>query len=64
MIIIFVLMVVTPAFAQEDKAIKSALGVFKSHVRLPPETEVKFSEKKEFSHTLRKCIHFKPGDQP
>lgn len=46
-IIIFILMVTTIGFSQEDKAIKSALEIFKTHVRLPPGTEIKFLEKKE-----------------
>lgn len=45
--IIFILIVATTGFAQEDKAVKAALEIFKSHVRLPPGTEIKFLEKKE-----------------
>jgi len=33
--------------AQDDRIVRAAIDTFKSQVRLPPETEIKFSEKKE-----------------
>ncbi len=46
-IIIWVMVIATPGFSQEDKAVRAALETFKTHVRLPPATEVKVLEKKE-----------------
>ncbi|MGQ9648033.1 MAG: thioredoxin domain-containing protein [Thermodesulfobacteriota bacterium] len=39
--------VVVPTLAEEDRVIQTAIDTFKSHVRLPPGTEVKFLEKNE-----------------
>ncbi|MGB9630156.1 MAG: thioredoxin domain-containing protein, partial [Thermodesulfobacteriota bacterium] len=47
MVAIFVLIFVNHGLSQEDKAVKAALEIFKSHVRLPPGTEIKVLEKKE-----------------
>lgn len=38
---------VSQGFAQEDKLVQAAIDAFKSQVRLPPEAEIKFIEKKE-----------------
>jgi protein-disulfide isomerase len=38
---------VSQVFAQEEKIVQVAIDTFKKEVRLPPETEVKFVEKKE-----------------
>ena len=38
---------VTPVIAQEDKIVQVAIETFKSHIRIPPGTEMKFSERKE-----------------
>ncbi len=36
----------TPVLAQEDKVVQVAIETFKAHIRIPPGTEIKFSEKK------------------
>jgi len=36
-----------PGFSQEDRGVQAAINTFRSQVRLPPETEIKFLEKKE-----------------
>ena len=38
---------ISQGFAQEDKMVQAAIDTFKKEVRLPPESEVKFVEKKE-----------------
>jgi protein-disulfide isomerase len=38
---------ISEGFAQEDKTVQIAIDTFKKEVRLPPEAEVKFIEKKE-----------------
>ncbi len=35
------------AFALDDKIVQSAIETFKTHIRVPPGTEIRFSEKKE-----------------
>lgn len=48
--ICFLLSVVTtchPAFAEEDRVVQVAIDAFKSHVRLPQGSEIKFLEKRE-----------------
>jgi len=47
MLIALALTVTVPAFAEEDRVVQVAIDTFKSHVRLPPESEIKFLEKKE-----------------
>lgn len=46
-VIIMVLTLIHIGLSEEDRVVKSALEIFKSHVRLPPGTEIKFLEKKE-----------------
>lgn len=46
-IIFFVFIIINIGLSEEDRVVKSALDIFKSHVRLPPGTEIKFLEKKE-----------------
>jgi protein-disulfide isomerase len=46
-VIIMVLTLIHTGLSEEDRVVKSALEIFKSHVRLPPGTEIKFLEKKE-----------------
>lgn len=46
-LVTLIVIITTPVFSQEDKAVKAALETFKVHVRLPPGTEVKMLEKKE-----------------
>jgi len=46
-VIIMVLTLIHTGLSEEDRVVKSALDIFKSHVRLPPGTEIKFLEKKE-----------------
>ena len=38
---------ITSGLAEEDKVVQVAIETFKSHIRIPPGTEIKFSEKKE-----------------
>ena len=47
MVIVFALTVPVAAFSQEDPVVRVAIDMFKSHVRLPPGSEIKFLEKKE-----------------
>ncbi|OGP89325.1 MAG: hypothetical protein A2157_10495 [Deltaproteobacteria bacterium RBG_16_47_11] len=48
MVLIFgCLFIVTQGLAQEDKIVQVAIETFKAHIRIPPGTEIKFSEKKE-----------------
>jgi protein-disulfide isomerase len=47
MLIVFALTVPVAAFSQEDRVAQAAIDTFKSHVRLPPGTEITFLEKKE-----------------
>ena len=46
---ILVLVVSNPGFSQEDQMVRAALETFKTQVRLPPGSEIKFLEKKESS---------------
>ena len=47
MVIVFVLTLPVYAFSQEDMAVRAAIDLFKSRVRLPEGTEIKFLEKRE-----------------
>jgi len=47
MVIVFVLALSVYAFSQEDMAVRAAIDLFKSRVRLPEGTEIKFLEKRE-----------------
>jgi protein-disulfide isomerase len=47
MLIALALTVPVAAFCQEDRVAQVAIDTFKSHVRLPPGSEIKFLEKKE-----------------
>jgi protein-disulfide isomerase len=46
MVIVFVLTLSVYAFSQEDMTVKAAIDIFKSRVRLPEGTEIKFLEKR------------------
>lgn len=47
MLVTLVMIISITGFSQEDKVVKAALEIFKSHVRLPPGTEIKVLEKRE-----------------
>jgi protein-disulfide isomerase len=47
MLIALALTVPVAAFSEEDRVVQVAIDTFKSHVRLPQGTEIKFLEKKE-----------------
>ena len=47
MLIAFALTMPVATFSQEDRAAQVAIDTFKSHVRLPPGSEIKLLEKKE-----------------
>jgi len=47
MLIALALTVPVAAFSEEDRVVQVAIDTFKSHVRLPPGTEIKFLGKKE-----------------
>jgi protein-disulfide isomerase len=47
MVIVFVLTLPVYGFSQEDMAVRAAIDIFKSRVRLPEGTEIKFLEKRE-----------------
>jgi len=47
MLIALALTMPVAAFSQEDRVAQVAIDTFKSHVRLPPGSEIKFLEKKE-----------------
>ena len=47
MVIVFVLTLPVYAFSQEDMTVRAAIDIFKSRVRLPEGTEIKFLEKRE-----------------
>ena len=47
MVIVFVLTLPVYAFSQEDMTVRAAIDTFKSQVRLPQGTEIRFLEKKE-----------------
>ena len=44
---IFFSFLIAPVSAQEDKIVQAAIETLKAHIRIPPGTEIKFSEKKE-----------------
>jgi protein-disulfide isomerase len=46
MVIVFVLTLPVYAFSQEDMTVRAAIDIFKSRVRLPEGTEIKFLEKR------------------
>ncbi len=46
-LVTFAMIVTGTGFSLEDRVVKSAMETFKTHVRLPPGTEIKFLEKKE-----------------
>lgn len=47
MLVTLIMITSTEGFSQEEKVVKSAIEIFKTHVRLPPGTEIKFLEKRE-----------------
>ena len=47
MLIVFALTIPVATFSQEDRVVQVAIDTFKSQVRLPQGTEIKFLEKKE-----------------
>src|SRR4030042_6442956 len=47
MLIALALTMPVAAFSEEDRVVQVAIDTFKSHVRLPPGTEIKFLGKKE-----------------
>jgi protein-disulfide isomerase len=50
-LVVFVLLMlclfVNPMWAQDDRIVQVAIETFKTHIRIPPGTEIKFAEKKE-----------------